>query len=138
MEETLFRQKSIDRITSPEQLNDYLHVTTPAVWVALAAVIILLLTLLTWSSGTAIESFAAGTARVENGILSLTFDDQAKAERVKAGMEVKVGAMKTTILTVGKNQDGEPFALARIGIPDGTYEARVGYDYTEIISLLFN
>ena len=38
----LFRKESMDRIQSPEQLNDYLRVTNPAMWVVLAAVIILL------------------------------------------------------------------------------------------------
>ena len=38
----IFRQKSLDQISSPEQLHDYLHVTNPTVWLALAAVILLL------------------------------------------------------------------------------------------------
>ena len=29
MEEQIFRKKSLDRLSSPEQLNDYLHVTSP-------------------------------------------------------------------------------------------------------------
>ena len=41
----IFRKKSLERVSSPEQLNDYLHVTSPAVWVVLAAVIVLLITL---------------------------------------------------------------------------------------------
>ena len=39
---SLFRKKSIDRIQSPEQLNDYLRVANPAVWVLLAAILLLL------------------------------------------------------------------------------------------------
>ena len=42
MDETIFRKKNIDRISSPEALNDYLRVTTPMVWLILAAVILLL------------------------------------------------------------------------------------------------
>ncbi len=41
MDQNLFREKSIDRISSPEQLNDYLRVTSPAVWVILLAVVLL-------------------------------------------------------------------------------------------------
>lgn len=37
MENPIFRKKSLDRISSPEALDDYLHVTTPAVWMILAA-----------------------------------------------------------------------------------------------------
>ena len=32
MENKLFRQKSIDRVLSPEQLQDYMRVTNPGVW----------------------------------------------------------------------------------------------------------
>lgn len=39
---TIFREKSIERITSPEQLNDYIKVTTPSVWLVLIAILLLL------------------------------------------------------------------------------------------------
>ena len=42
MEEQIFRKKSLDRLSSPEQLNDYLHVTSPGIWIVLGAVIFLL------------------------------------------------------------------------------------------------
>ena len=35
----IFRKKSLERVSSPEHLNDYLHVTSPAVWVVLTSVI---------------------------------------------------------------------------------------------------
>ena len=35
----LFREKSLKAIESPEALNDYLRVTSPGVWLVLAAVI---------------------------------------------------------------------------------------------------
>ena len=39
---SLFRKETLDRISSPEQLTDYLRVTNPGIWVVLAAVILLL------------------------------------------------------------------------------------------------
>ena len=46
----LFRQKNLDRISSPEQLRDYIHVTTPGVWIVLLAIIILLAGVLIWGA----------------------------------------------------------------------------------------
>jgi len=46
---SIFRQKSIDRISNPEQLNDYIRVTPPGVWLVLAALLILLAGMLCWS-----------------------------------------------------------------------------------------
>ena len=48
-ERTIFRQKSLDRVASPEQLNDYIKVTTPSVWLILFATIILIVGTLFWA-----------------------------------------------------------------------------------------
>lgn len=45
----IFRKSAIDNISSPEQLTDYIRVTTPSVWVILAASIILLGSLFVWA-----------------------------------------------------------------------------------------
>ena len=45
----LYRKKSMEKISSPEELNDYIRVTTPSVWIVLAAIIVLLVGLLAWS-----------------------------------------------------------------------------------------
>ena len=44
----LFREKSMERISSPEQLNAYIRVSTPAVWMVLSAVIVLLVGVCVW------------------------------------------------------------------------------------------
>ena len=49
MDKKIFREKSIDRVSSPEELNNYMKVTTPKVWIALIAVLILLIGALVWS-----------------------------------------------------------------------------------------
>jgi hypothetical protein len=69
----LFRKKSMDRVSSPEQLNDYIRVTTPSVWVVLAALIILLLGILAWSVlGTVTAVAADGTEQVIRPITFVT------------------------------------------------------------------
>ena len=37
---SLFREKSLERLESPEKLNDYLRVTSRGVWLVLARVIV--------------------------------------------------------------------------------------------------
>ena len=44
----LFREKSLEAVESPESLNDYLRVTSPGVWLVLAAVIALLIGGVLW------------------------------------------------------------------------------------------
>ena len=44
----IFREKSIKRVSSPEQMNDYIKVTTPSVWLVLIATVILIVGILIW------------------------------------------------------------------------------------------
>ena len=46
---SIFREKSMDKVTGPESLNDYVRVTSPSVWIALLAILVLLAGFLTWS-----------------------------------------------------------------------------------------
>lgn len=52
---SVFREKSMQRVSSPEQLNDYIRVTTPSVWLVLAAIILLLVGMLAWSVFSMVE-----------------------------------------------------------------------------------
>ena len=138
MEQPLFRKESLKRVSSPEQLSEYLHVTSPACWVVFGAAVLLIVSLLIWSSVTAVESYAAGKAEVQDGALTLTFDDAKKAENIEVGMDVRVGDTLMPVMSIGQDSDGNVFAVADTNLPDGTYEARVGYKSTQIIELFFN
>ncbi len=138
MDQQLFRKKSLDRISSPEQLNDYLRVTNPSVWVVLLAVIILLAGLLIWSSVTTIESYVSGTAEVKGGIMTIRFDDQQFAKNVEAGMKVSAGNTETTVSSVGRDANGLYIATAHTALSDGFYPVRVSYKQTQILQLLFD
>ena len=48
-EKSIFRDKSLERISTPEQLNDYIKVTKPSVWVVLIATILLIAGALVWA-----------------------------------------------------------------------------------------
>ena len=49
MASSIFREKSLKRISSPEQLNDYIKVSQPSVWIALAAAAAFVVAVLIWS-----------------------------------------------------------------------------------------
>ena len=64
MSNSIFRQKSIDKVASPEKLDDYIRVTTPSVWIALISMILLLAGALVWGIfGEVTVHDADGTAR---------------------------------------------------------------------------
>ena len=138
MDQQLFRQKSLDRISSPEQLNDYLRVTSPSVWIILLAIILLLAGLLIWSSVTTIESYVTGSAEVKSNVMNIRFDDQQFAKNVEKGMTVTVGDTKSTIATIGRDANGLYFATAYTTLTDGFYSVRISYKQSQVLRLLFD
>lgn len=53
---SIFRNKTVESVQSPEVLDSYLRVTTPGVWIFLAAVVCLLAGVIVWSIFGTIES----------------------------------------------------------------------------------
>ena len=49
MKDSIFRKASLDRVSSPEQLNDYIRVARPSVWMILGAIVALLIGVIVWS-----------------------------------------------------------------------------------------
>ena len=147
MKESIYREKSLKGVSSPEELKgvsspeelgSYLRVTSPAVWLLLIAVILLLAGMLLWSSTVSIDSIAAGTARVEDGSMVLTFDDEQIAAAVKPGMTVRIGESEGRISSIGTLPSGGLFATGEIALSDGSYPASVLLRKTQVLKLLFN
>ena len=67
MNDKIFRKKSIDRMSSPEQLNDYIKVTNPGVWMALAAIVILLVGVCVWGVFETLETKLTAAAVSQDG-----------------------------------------------------------------------
>ena len=138
MEESLYRKKSLDKITSPESLNDYLPVTGPTVWLILSAVVLILAGMLVWSTVASIDSFAVGEAQVSGGEMIIYFQDDQIARNVHSGMKVVIGETESTISSVGQDEQGRTFAYSHTSLADGIYSARVVFRQTQVIRLLFN
>lgn len=56
MAKGIFRQKNVDRMNSPEKLNDYIRVTNISVWLLLGAIVILLIGFVLWGTLGTIET----------------------------------------------------------------------------------
>ena len=138
MENQVFRKKSLQQLSEPEQLTDYLRVTRPAIWISLFAVIIVIAGLFIWSSFMSIESSLSGKGVVANEMMTISFADQIQAKNVEVGMNVTVGDETVPITTVGTAENGAVIAGAHVDVPDGIYDVRVAYKSTKIISFLFN
>ena len=95
----IFRKKSLESISSPEQLNDYLKVTNVGIWAILVSVILLLAGIIAWSSVGRLETTANGVAVVENGTAQILISDTSKGD-ISSGMSVRIGGDEYTVSTV--------------------------------------
>ena len=138
MDQKLYREKSLERISSPEQLNDYLRVTSPSVWIILAAIVILLAGLLVWSSVATIESYVSGTGEVKDGVMTIRFENQQFAKNVETGMTVSAGDTQTSISSIGRDAGGLYIATASTKLSNGFYPVRISYKRTQVLDLLFS
>ena len=128
----------MDRISSPEQLRDYMHVTNPSVWIVMAAIIVLLASILIWSAFAVIENQASGTASVQSGVLTLHFDNPDEIKNVSSGMDITIGGITVPITYVGSDSGGNLIVGTDSALPDGNYPFVITYEITKVIKLLFN
>lgn len=136
MDEQIFRKKSLDRISSPEQLDDYLKVSTPNLWLVLCAVIVLLLGILTWASVDYLETSISAVGTIENkeAEIVLTGND---AEKIQSGMQVRVGTYDTVIDYIQYDELGRAIAICAADVPDGNYKVEIVLERIHPISFLF-
>ena len=157
MANTVFRRKSMERVSSPEQLNDYIRVTNPGVWVTLAAVVILLVGFIVWGAAGSLETGVDAVAVVDSGA-AVCYIREADAPAVAQGQTVRISDSEYTVAAVSAEPvvvDGSFSAYAlRVGnlvagewvytvtlsgpLPDGVYEASIITDSVSPISFLFN
>ena len=90
MENPLFRKKSMERVSSPEQLNEYIKVTSPGVWAVLAAVLVLIIGFIVWGVVGKLETKVSAVAVSEEG-QAVCYVRQEDVNGIAAGNAVRFG-----------------------------------------------
>ena len=104
---TLFRKTSLDRLNSPENLNEYIKVANPGMWVALVAIIVVLIGGLVWCALAELKSTCKAVVIVSDGEATCYVLDE-DASSVKPGMELMINGEEYTL---GSHmQSGHDFA----------------------------
>ena len=109
MQNNLFKKSSLERITSPEKLNDFIKVSNPTSWMILGAALAIVLGLLCWGIFGQLSETAAFNGYQKDGQL-LCFAPGSLADHLTPGMEATVvpqgsteGAFTGRILTVAEH-----------------------------------
>lgn len=62
----IFREKSLERIKSPENLNEYIRVANPGMWLSLGAVLCILIGFIVWGSVANLDTIVLSAVVVED------------------------------------------------------------------------
>ena len=118
MNQNIFRKASMEKISSPEQLNDYIRISRPGIWIALAAAFVLLASVFIWSvtGSLSVSVSAAGIAR---GGFLVCYLPPEEAEKLSEGMAAEIEAAGT----------GSVSAVARTPLSEQEAAASVEGDY---------
>lgn len=146
----LFRKESIDHISSPEQMNDYMRVTSPRLWMILSAVLVLLIGFVIYASTATMESTLKVQAEVfmpeeeatEQIIYYFIEAPVELKDQLQVGMTVRIAGYNTKINSISHDEE---YLLAVGTFPDtnlplqsGKYDAEVVTESTTPISFLLN
>ena len=101
---SIFRKETLDRISSPEQLGDYLRVTTPGLWVVIVGVVAMLVGFFVWMSVGIIETTvpAGVSARNHSAEVAIINGDA----QIATDMTLRVGGKETTTLSTKTDDYG--------------------------------
>lgn len=155
--ESIFRKQSVDSISSPEQLNDYIRSASPSVWLILAAIILLLCGVCVWGIFGRLDTTVSVGAVSTGGELSI-YIPEAEKDNVTRGMAVSVNGTEYTIESITDSpvlldSDKDAYAMhtssleqgdfayianVQTGLPDGSYEAVITIDSVSPMSFITN
>ena len=121
MGKQIFRKKSLDLISAPEQLNDIICVFNPSVWFVLLTIAVFLAGALVWAFAARLDAHVGGVAVVRDGV-AVCYVSEEDAPLVSAGLTVRIGDTECKVLSVAK----EPVPIVAGAAPFSDYFLHLG------------
>lgn len=157
MNNRIFREKTIARISSAEELNDYIRVSNPSVWMVLSAVIVLLIGVCVWGIFGKMDTRIPAAAVVKDGTATFLVGETA-AGKMDPGKTAVIQDREMVILAVsdqmipvteelgagvlhmGQLQPGEWVCpvTAACDLPDGVYMGEIIAEQISPMSFVLN
>ncbi len=158
MDNQIFRKKSLEKVSSPEQLNDYIRVSNPGVWIALTAVIVLLVGVCVWGIFGRLETSVGSAAVVKDGEMTIYIKEEHLGKitedmtiKVK-GKEYLITSVETVPTAIPEGFDEYMLHLSgmhvgewvfgvtamQTDLADGIYEAEIVIESIAPMSFIFN
>ena len=139
MGEEIFRKKSLDKVNSPESLDDYIQVSNPGVWLLLISVIVLLAGACVWGIFGHIDSTVETNIHVKNGTIVCYVADE-DITSVQEGMAVKLKGFEAVVMEIGQKEELGYVCVLQSDqvLPDGFYEGKIVVKSVKPLSFVLN
>lgn len=143
MNEEIFRKKSLDKIKSPENLDNYIRVSNPGVWLLLISIVVLLVGACVWGIFGQIDSTIPTTVRIENGS-TVCYIDEEEISAVQIGMTVKFADSKAKISQLGEKDESGFVCILTLDsdssgeLSDGLYDGEIVVQSYNPLSFILN
>lgn len=146
----LFRKEALARISSPEQMDDYMQVASPRLWMILSAIIALLIGFVILASTATMENVMQVKADVTTDTMEdgtkyslIVFDiPQGMDDVLKIGMPLRIGGQEGQIAVFYRSSEedkaGGVLNDLSVLLLEGSYDVEVVTETTTPISFLLN
>lgn len=125
----LFREKSLNKIASPDNLTEYIRVTTPGVWMVLGAIVLLLAGVCIWGIFGRIDTkLDAIVISDSSGIYAVVED--SSATRIEVGDEIRIQGRTYQVSGIGREavelkSTDSSYLLHLLGKEEGCWVVRL-------------
>lgn len=132
MSSTIFREKSLEKISSPEQMNDYIRVSSPSVWMVLAAVIVLLAGVCVWGMFGHLDTAVQTGGVCTNGRLTV-FVGEEDHDKIGENAVISVDGVEYAVAEITNapirvDDQIDPYVVHLAGFTEGDWVYRLYAD----------
>ena len=132
----LFRKKTLDRISEPERLSDYLRVGKPMFMLVPVALLIAVIGAVVWGFAGTIELSADGKALVSDGYATVILTDNSRYY-LDEGMRFSINDNEYVINSTYFNEFDLRVGCAEVAEYDGTYPVIITVRKAHPFELIF-
>lgn len=152
----IFRKKSLDKISSPEDLDRYIKTTTPSLWLLLISVILFLVGIIVWATLSTVSIESESTCNVSNGVVTCYITEN-RVESLKKDTYIEINNNKYPITKFNGPIEAEEYSYtaelhnsgiekgtwyyeinSNCDLKDGKYDGRVVFEEINPISFVIN
>ncbi|WP_099206089.1 hypothetical protein [Scatolibacter rhodanostii] len=111
MDKPIFREKSLQKISSPDELSQYIKVASPGVWLILFFVLTMLVALIIWCFFGELPTTITTMGYAKNGEI-VCYLSPKQAEEITDRVSVSIGESKGELISVSET----PLSQAEIAL----------------------